>query len=122
MCMPYLNKLFGGGNRRERRNQNGGITPLPSLANVNQLSVDTVRTAKSGKSGKSGKSASRRSTNANQSSESSLESNAGQSMAVRNTSASAAPSVAPVEESRTHRSWWGYLGMNRNKKPSIDSL
>ncbi|XP_017113377.1 probable endopeptidase p60 [Drosophila elegans] len=142
MCMPYLTKLFGGANRREQRTRNGGVTPLPSLANVPQVSADTVRTtrsAKSGKSGKSGKSASRRSSNtntntnantnanananANQSSESSLESNTDHMMVVRNTSDSVAPIVEPVDdESRTRRSWWGYLGMNRNKKPSIESL
>ncbi|KAI8035196.1 uncharacterized protein LOC128260868 [Drosophila gunungcola] len=130
MCMPYLTKLFGGANRT------GGVTPLPSLANVTQVSADTVRTArsaKSGKSGKSGKSASRRNSNtntnsntnanANQSSESSLESNTEHPMIVRNTSASVDPIVTPADdETRTRRSWWGYLGMNRNKKPSIESL
>ncbi|XP_017065269.1 uncharacterized protein LOC108103992 [Drosophila eugracilis] len=139
MCMPYLNKLFSSGDRRERRTRNGGITPLPSLVNATQVSADTVRTVKSGKSaksaksGKSGKSASRRSTTKNngpqaKSSDSSLESNAEQSLAaaspgaVRNTAASAAPNVAPDDESRMRRSWWGYFGMNKNKKPSIESL
>ncbi|XP_037725720.1 uncharacterized protein LOC119557179 [Drosophila subpulchrella] len=137
MCMPYLNKLFGGGGRnRERRNRNGGITPLPSLANVTEVSMDTVHTVKSGKSSKSvksGKSASRRSTNTNagqppESSVSSMESNTERSLAaaskgaVRNTTASAAPSVAPADGSRSRRSWWGYFGMNKNKKPSIESL
>ncbi|XP_017055933.1 uncharacterized protein LOC108097908 [Drosophila ficusphila] len=138
MCMPYLSKLFGGGNRRERRTRNGGITPLPSLANmpnVNQISMDTMRTAKSTKSaksvksvksGKSGKSASRR--NSVDDGVGNMESPAEQPMAAASrvaNAASMAPSgtpATPAEGADTRKSWWRYLTMNRNKKSSVASL
>ncbi|KAH8344578.1 hypothetical protein KR067_000242 [Drosophila pandora] len=143
MCMPYLSKLFGGNNRAQRRAQDGGITPRPSLANINQVSVDTMRTAKSAVSRKSTRAALREAENnrivaiemqGGGTTSSARSAGAAATVAAAASStgatsggganATAATSTAGGAGGRSGQrtSWWEYLGMNKNKKASIESL
>ncbi|KAH8287487.1 hypothetical protein KR054_008767 [Drosophila jambulina] len=54
MCFRFLNKIFGS-NRHRANAANDETSPRPSLANVRQVSIDTVLTVRSAKSVKSGK-------------------------------------------------------------------
>ncbi|XP_032308097.1 uncharacterized protein LOC116655106 [Drosophila ananassae] len=144
MCMPYLSKLFGGNNRAQRRAQDGGITPRPSLANINQVSVDTMRTAKSAVSRKSTRAALREAENnrivAIEMQGGGTTSSARSAGAAATTVAATASSTGAASggganataatstaggaggRSGQRTSWWEYLGMNKNKKASIESL
>ncbi|XP_017106497.2 uncharacterized protein [Drosophila bipectinata] len=136
MCMPYLSKVFGGNHRHHRRAQDGGITPRPSLANMNQVSVDTMRTAKSAVSRKSARAALREAENNRTVT---MEAQAGGTTpsTARNVAATAVAATAAAGASAggaeaasssaggrsgTRTSWWEYLGINRNKKASKESL
>ncbi|KAH8336146.1 hypothetical protein KR074_004224 [Drosophila pseudoananassae] len=139
MCMPYLSKVFGGNHRHQRRAQDGGITPRPSLANMNQVSVDTMRTAKSAVSRKSTRAALREAENnrtvAMETQGGGTTSSTARNVTVAEVAATAAAgassggganaaaaSSSAGGRSGTRTSWWEYLGINRNKKASKESL
>ncbi|KAH8398031.1 hypothetical protein KR222_010553 [Zaprionus bogoriensis] len=138
MCMPYLGKLFGGGQRRRNRSS---TTPRPSLAPTPQQSNATIQTANN-----ANLSVARRdsidpvnlsyATGAGRTGTASVQGTTGGSVRSNQTAASGqqqqqqqqqgnANAPAPSGGTGTGQrptSWWDYFGMNRNKKGSIDSL
>ncbi|KAH8273396.1 hypothetical protein KR018_008637 [Drosophila ironensis] len=144
MCLPYLNKIFIGRRQHSRTAiQDGGITPRPSLANIGQVSVDTMRTNKSGGSRRNVRVAIKEASSAPSVNGSQLDGGTAHS-SVSNAAATVANGTDPsgVEESETRSngsgttetgagggesspgqrtSWWEYLGI-KSKKPNLDTV
>ncbi|KAH8409046.1 hypothetical protein KR009_005821 [Drosophila setifemur] len=105
MCMPYFNKLFGGGHRRRNRARNGGITPGTSVPNVNQVSIPTVKIAKVGGGKQKGKVVGKETPNPM----------APSTSIVQGRAPAAGPTSPGGERSGTRSTWWDYFGMNKKK-------
>ncbi|XP_064537153.1 uncharacterized protein LOC135427549 [Drosophila montana] len=120
MCMPYLGKLFSSGQRR--RNSATG-TPRPSLAPTPQQSSATIQTSNvnSVRASKKESTVPVKASNNAAAAAGLKETPATTAAQAAGTAVAQAPAAAASGSARP-TTWWEYLGMNKNKKGSIDSL
>ncbi|XP_030566116.1 uncharacterized protein LOC115766356 [Drosophila novamexicana] len=120
MCMPYLGKLFSSGQRR-RTSATG--TPRPSLAPTPQQSNATIQTTNvnSVRASKKESGMPVKASHNTAAAASLKESSASTAAQAAGTAVAQAPAAAAAGPAKP-TSWWEYLGMNKNKKGSINSL
>ncbi|KAL7743390.1 hypothetical protein ACLKA6_008362 [Drosophila palustris] len=122
MCMPFLGKLFSGG---QRRRNNATATPRPSLAPTPQQSNATIHTTNTGNNMTVVQKNSILPVNVGYSGLVSDMSGSVQNGSIGSDTAAiqAATPTTSLAATGTQRptSWWEFFGIHRSKKNSADS-